>query len=112
MSFACRKCSQDLTYTDDPCPNCGAKTGVEAKLTFRLSLKLGISSIVIFVLSLLLLNFIDLASQDNRGVGYFFFDLFKWVPALCMFAALYSIILFFKALSTKKYKNVYRKRTN
>ncbi len=107
--ITCRKCSQQLSLTDDPCPNCASITGVEAKKTFKLSFRLGVGSIVLFFASLAILDFIDWVSKDNRDVGYFFFNLISWVPAACMFAALYSVILFFVGLKTKKYKNVYRK---
>jgi len=36
----CKRCEQRLTIADSYCPNCGIKTGVEAKKHFKKSIRL------------------------------------------------------------------------
>jgi uncharacterized paraquat-inducible protein A len=96
----CKQCEQELTRADKHCPSCGAKTGVEAKSSFKWSLNCsGIGCGVIVLLAALL--YISTLTQGpflqvmNAAV------LFLIIPALG--SALIGVVFAISGFSTKKY---------
>lgn len=107
LAMVCRRCDHRLTLEDLKCPGCGAVTGVEAKLKFDTSLKLGVWSIVIFVISVPALGLIS--QLPHSDILFSIWQFISWIPALCMLGALISLIMFFGGLRMKNYRNLSRK---
>jgi uncharacterized paraquat-inducible protein A len=96
----CKKCEQELTRADKHCPNCGVKTGVEAKSSFKWSLNCsGIGCGVIVLLAVLL--YISTITQGPFLQVMNMVVLALIIPALG--SALIGVVFAISGFSTKKY---------
>jgi len=105
----CKRCEQSLTRADSYCPNCGIKTGVEAKKDFKKSIGFSGVGCSAGILIIAYITYVanNLPKYDNEG------NALKGAVFLCLFPAVISgslalsgLISFVIGKSKKNYKLV------
>lgn len=105
----CKSCSEVLTDEDKFCPNCGSKTGVDAKKHFKKSIGFSGVGCSAGVLIIAYITYVanNLPKYDNEGSAL------KGAVFLCLFPAVISgslalsgLISFVIGKSKKNYKLV------
>ena len=101
----CKNCSSDLTALDYYCPNCGMKSGVEARRLFKWSLGcsgIGCSAALLFVAGIYysVTTNHNLYSANTNALMLAFLTLFA------LGSALIGVILAIIGFSIKKYRLV------
>jgi hypothetical protein len=101
----CKSCSTQLTSLDYHCPNCGVRTGVQAKRSFKWSLGcsgigLGVAMLCIIGIYVSVTTNINQYSANTNGLGLAFLML------LGLGSALIGVVFAIVGFATKNYKLV------
>ena len=99
----CKSCSTELTSLDYHCPNCGVRTGVQAKRSFKWSLGcsgigLGVALLCIIGIYISTTTYISQSSPNTNALGLAFLML------LGLGSALIGVVFAIVGFATKNYK--------
>jgi hypothetical protein len=99
----CKSCSNELTSLDYHCPNCGVRTGVQAKRSFKWSLGcsgigLGVALLCIIGIYVSMTTNINQSSVNTNALGL------AYLMLLALGSALIGVVFAIVGFATKNYK--------